>query len=551
MSPIKFPGEKIQEHRIEMIRRSEEEDDTKKSSELFGLPYINLAFKSPERSALELIPEEDARKADLAVIHKKGDSLEVALISPRNPYAKKILERLEKEFGEVSVFVVSPHSLQKAWAGYVTAKSKEKISGEVAVSPQALKEFREEIRSITDLKGAIEQLSHQKSISLVVEILLAGALALDASDIHIEPEEESIRLRLRIDGLMRDVLNFDAHMHKLILSRIKLLSNMKLNIKTVSQDGRFSVSFGDFEIQIRSSILPGEYGENIVLRVLNPSSLLSLHQLGIRKDILGTVENQIKKPNGMILATGPTGSGKTTTLYAFLKKLKTPEVKIITIEDPIEYHLLGISQTQAAPERGYTFASGLRSILRQDPDIILIGEIRDLETADTALQASLTGHLLLSTLHTNDAAGVVPRLVDIGASPSVIGPALSMAIAQRLVRRICDDCKTMRKATEQERQKLSAPELVRMWGRVDPALEVAEARGCKTCDNAGYKGRIGIYEILINTPLFERFILTNPSVTEIREYAKKNGMITLKQDGLLKVLEGITTIEEVERVAGE
>lgn len=551
MSQIKFPSKKTQEHKLEMIRRKEEEEDVKKSAELFDLPYINLAFKSVERSALELIGEQDARKANLAVIHNKGGSLQVALINPRNPYAKRIIERLKKEFKDVSLFVVSAHSLEKAWAGYAAAASKEKISGEVAVSPRALKEFREEIRTILDLRGAIEQLSHQKNVSSVVELLLAGALALDASDIHIEPEEESIRLRLRVDGLMRDILSLDAHMYKLILSRIKLLSSMKLNIRDVSQDGRFSVAFGNFEIQIRSSILPGEYGENIVLRVLNPSSLLSLEQLGIRQDILGMVEKQIRQPNGMILATGPTGSGKTTTLYAFLKKLKTPEVKIITIEDPIEYHLLGISQTQVAPERGYTFASGLRAILRQDPDIILIGEIRDLETADTALQSSLTGHLLLSTLHTNDVAGVVPRLVDIGVSPSVIGPALNMAIAQRLVRRICDDCKTMRRATEQELRKLNAPELVAIWGKIDPALKIAEAKGCGRCDNTGYKGRIGIYEILINTPLFEKFILTNPSITEIREYAKERGMLTLKQDGFLKVLEGITTIEEVERVAGE
>lgn len=547
MPKIQFPSKKTQEHKIEMIRRKEEEEEIKKSAELFDLPYTNLAFKSPDRSALELIPEQDARKANLAVIHKRGGSLQVALTNPQNPYAKRIIAKLKKEFTDISLFVVSPHSLEKAWAGYVAPLSKEKISGEVAVSPQALKEFREDIRTILDLRDAIEQLSHQKNVSLVVELLLAGALALDASDIHIEPEEESIRLRLRIDGLMRDILNFDAHMYKLILSRIKLLSDMKLNIRDVSQDGRFSVSFGDFEIQIRSSLLPGEYGENIVLRVLNPSSLLSLGELGIRRDILEMVEKQIRHPSGMILATGPTGSGKTTTLYAFLKKLKTPEVKIITIEDPIEYHLDGVSQTQVAPERGYTFASGLRSIVRQDPDIILIGEIRDLETADTALQASLTGHLLLSTLHTNDVAGVVPRLMDIGAGPSVIGPALNMAIAQRLIRRLCVKCKTMRNATEKELTKLSSA----LGKKIEPDLKIAEPHGCNICSDSGYKGRIGVYEILINTPAFEKFILTGPSITEIRGYLQERGIATLKQDGLLRVLEGITTIEEVERVTGE
>ena len=564
--PIKFPKEKLQERRIKVVRRKEEEKAAKKTAERFGLPYTSLVFKSINSSALQLVSEDEAREANLAVINKKGGAITVIITDPENRHAKELLEYLKKQFEDVSVFVASYQSVEKAWTGYTQkAKDKKQISGEVDVSPGTLEEFKENINSTKDLKEAIDELSSQKNISLIVELILAGALSLDASDVHIEPEDKKIRLRFRIDGLMRDVATIDAHLYKLLLSRIKLLSSMKLNIHNTAQDGRFSVSFESFEpqrqtgigtpteaseLQIRSSVLPGEFGENIVLRVLNPSSLLSLEQLGIRKELLDIVDTQIKKPNGMILTTGPTGSGKTTTLYAFLKKLQTPEVKIITVEDPIEYHLEGISQTQADPEKGYTFVEGLRSILRQDPDIILIGEIRDRETVETTLQASLTGHLVLSTLHTNDAAGVVPRLVDLGASTSTIGPALSMAIAQRVVRRLCEECKITKKASESELKILSR-ELEALRIGISPDLEISEAKGCDKCAQEGYKGRVGIYEILVNTPEFEKFILANPTITEIREYLISNKVATLKQDGFLKVIDGITTIGEVERIVGE
>jgi len=534
MSPIKFPKEKTQERKLGIVRVKEEEEAAKKSAKLLGFPYINLTFKPIDREALEIVPEHEAKEAGLAVISKKGQSLAVAVADPQDPDTKKIIENLKDRFENVSMAMASPHSLKKAWSGYKqTALGKEKISGEVDISPRELEKFRKEIRSIEDLGEAIGKISSQKNASLIAELLLASALALDASDVHIEPQEKDIRLRLRIDGLMRDASTLDAHIYKLLLSRIKLLSEMKLNIKNAAQDGRFSVSFGKFEIQIRSSVLPGAYGENIVLRVLDPASLLSMEQ-----------------PNGMILTTGPTGSGKTTTLYAFLKKLKTPEVKIITVEDPIEYHLEGISQTQVSAEHGYTFASGLRSILRQDPDIILIGEIRDLETADTALQASLTGHLLLSTLHTNDVAGVVPRLVDLGASSSVIGPAMNMAIAQRLVRRTCEKCKRLEAASAEELSLLKAelanlPSSLRLPQEIAQGLKLPRTKGCDTCHSSGYKGRVGVYEILVNDAEFEKFILENPPITKVRQYTKEKGMITMKQDGFLRVLEGITTIEEI------
>lgn len=537
-----------------MIRLKEEEKTAENTAKAFNLPYENLAFKPVQREALEIISEDEAREGAVAITHKKGEVVHLAMGDPENPRAQKIIEDLKKRFRDVLVFVVSRHSLEKAWSKYPQAEKKREVSGNVGVSEDTLQKFREKISTRSGLQSAIEETSQQKDASIILELLLAGALSLDASDIHIEPQDANIRLRLRIDGLLRDIAKFDERAYRLLLSRIKLLSELKLNVHNVAQDGRFAVDISGSQIQIRTSILPGEYGENIVMRILNPESLLSVKDLGIREDLLRQLEEELKKPNGMVLATGPTGSGKTTTLYAFLKKLKTPEVKIITIEDPIEYRLEGISQTQIVPEQGYTFASGLQSVLRQDPDVILVGEIRDLETADTALQAALTGHLVLSTLHTNDAAGVIPRLVDIGASPSTIGPALNMAIAQRLVRRLCKECKTFKKATPEELEILSKE----LGEKIGPRFEIAEAKsdlasakGCEECDNAGYKGRVGIYEIFIVTPEFEKFILNNPSITEIREFAKEKGMTTLRQDGLLKVKEGLTTIEEIERITGE
>ena len=552
---IQFETQDVQERQIELVRIKEEEEAAKKTAERFGLPYMNLAFKPVQREAIEIVPQFQATKANLAVILKKGNSLAVAVREPENPYTKTVLQDLNQRFGEITVLVVSSHSLKKAWSVYPRLGEKKTIVGQVAVSSQTLQQFQEQISTLSALAAAIQEVTVQKNVSVIVELLLASALSLDASDIHVEPEDETIKLRLRIDGLMHDVAYLDTHAYHLLLSRIKLLSKMKLNVHNEAQDGRFSVVLGGTEIQIRSSILPGEYGENIVLRVLNPASLLSVEALGIREDLLRIIEEQLVRPNGMILTTGPTGSGKTTTLYAFLKKLQRPEMKIITVEDPIEYHLQGISQTQVAPEQGYTFANGLRAILRQDPDIILVGEVRDLETADTALQAALTGHLVLSTLHTNDAAGVVPRMSDIGASPSTIGPALNMAIAQRLMRRACSQCTNFRKATAKELTLLGSmlknlPPTVKPKKEIGPDLEIAEPKGCELCSNSGYKGRVGIFEILVKTSEFEKFILQSPSIKEIRDFAESRGMTSLTQDGFLKVVEGVTTIEEVKKVTG-
>ncbi len=430
-----------------------------------------------------------------------------------------------------------------------------KITGEVEIPESTIKEIQLKVKTISDFKKKIES-SLGKNTTEILGIILAGAINLDSSDIHIEPEKEKIKMRLRVDGMLEDILFFDPKIHRLLLSRIKLLSKLKLNVTNRPQDGRFSILIGDTLIEIRASSLPSEHGESIVLRVLNPKKLIGLGKLGLRKDLFEIFKKEIKKPNGMIIVTGPTGSGKTTTLYAVLKELNRPEVKIITIEDPIEYELEGISQTQVDPKRGYDFANGLRALMRQDPDIILVGEIRDFETAKIALQAALTGHLVLSTLHTNDAAGTIARLQALGENPVNIAPAINMAFAQRLVRKVCEKCGSLKTISSEELKTIKkALERVGLdkMGIPMPTekTKIPQKEGCEYCNFTGYKGRQAIFESFLVDEEIENLILKSPSISSLRELAKKKGMVSMRQDGFLKVLEGVTTIEEVERVTSE
>ncbi|MDO8264744.1 MAG: GspE/PulE family protein [Candidatus Parcubacteria bacterium] len=386
-------------------------------------------------------------------------------------------------------------------------------------------------------------------------IIIGEAIILGISDIHIEPQEKNAKIRARLDGILQDILEIPLKNYESVLSRIKLISGIKLNITNHPQDGRFTALLEGKPIEIRTSTLPAEYGESTVLRVLNPKSLITLKDLGLREDVLKTLEKELKKPNGMIIVTGPTGSGKTTTLYAFLKETQKPEVKIITIEDPIEYHLPGISQTQTNAAAGYDFASGLKSILRQDPDVILIGEIRDLETVEIAIQASLTGHMVFSTLHTNDAAGTIARLASLGAKAANIASALNMIVAQRLVRKICRFCSKPDIISPENLKKIKKeledlPKSVKL-PKITETTKIQRGHGCEKCNNTGYLGRLGIFEIFLVDDEMEKFILTNPSIAALRKELSRRNMISMKQDGFIKILEGITTIEEVERVSGE
>ncbi|UZE93395.1 MAG: type II/IV secretion system protein [Candidatus Nealsonbacteria bacterium] len=438
-----------------------------------------------------------------------------------------------------------------------------KITGQVIIPTEILTEIQKEIKNLPSFKDKIED-SLKGRLTELLEIILGGTINLGASDIHIEPKEKEVKIRVRIDGLLQDVFSIDKKIYQKLVSRIKLVSGLKLNIDDRPQDGRFSVLIPEdvtkaitksYMIEIRTSTLPTEYGETIVLRILNPKSLIDLETLGLREDLLKLVNKEIKKPNGMVIVTGPTGSGKTTTLYAFLKKVQKPENKIITIEDPIEYHLKGISQTQVNPAKGYDFANGLRSIMRQDPDVVLVGEIRDLETASIALQAALTGHLVFTTLHTNDAAGTIARLQALGEKPINIAPAINIAIAQRLVRKVCKSCFKLEKISPSDLKKLKKalkdiPKINKGW-KIKPEIKIPKAVGCKDCNFTGYRERTGLYEAFLIDDELEKLILTFPSIAALREKAIKKGMITMYQDGMTKVLEKITTIEEVERVTGE
>ncbi|MBU0546867.1 GspE/PulE family protein [Patescibacteria group bacterium] len=431
-----------------------------------------------------------------------------------------------------------------------------KITGSVEISSEIIQEAKKEIQNISQFKEKISRFSAE-NITDVLDIILIGAINLSASDIHIEPSKNEALLRARIDGMLQDITSFDLIVFQKVLSRIKLLSGLKLNINDRPQDGRFSVSAQQDLIEIRSSTLPAEYGESIVLRILNPKNLITLEALGLREDLLKAINKELTKPDGMIIITGPTGSGKTTTLYSFLTKTKNPENKIITIEDPIEYHLSGISQTQTHPEKGYDFASGLKSIMRQDPDVILVGEIRDLETAQIAIQAALTGHLVLTTLHTNDAAGTIARLISLGAKSANIGPAINLAIAQRLIRKVCPQCFKMKTVSDQDLEKIkkglkNLPEAIKKkLPSITKSLQIPQSIGCHDCNSTGFRGRIGIFEAFFVNDKMEKFISTSNSIALLKEEAIKQGMITLRQDGLIKVLEKITTIEEIDRVMGE
>jgi type IV pilus assembly protein PilB len=541
---------------LQKQRRGAEEEDAKRRAKKLGLDYLDLISVAvpTEIKAMELVPEEEARAARLVPLQLVRKSLVVAVFDPTEPKAKAIIDELKKKY-EVKVAVVSLTGLKHGWNYYQYIVPQKEISGSIKIDEAKLHELQDGIKSLEDL---VKQIKDFKSpyTSQVLEIILSGAMALGSSDIHLEPTEKAGDLRLRIDGLLHTIFSeFNAATYRSVITRIKLLSNLKLNVQDEAQDGRFTISLKDRSIEIRTSLIPSEYGETAVLRLLDPRSLkVNLEDLGWRADDLAIAEAEIRKPNGLILNTGPTGSGKTTTLYAFLRKVSKPEIKIITVEDPIEYHLPGISQTQVDLNAGYTFASGLRSILRQDPNIILVGEIRDKETAEIALNASLTGHIVFSTLHTNDAVGAIPRLLDLGIQTNILGPSLSLVIAQRLVRQLCPKCKVKKDVDPVLKAKIEKL-IVALPGRVEKndykKIDVYEPKGCDKCGLLGYKGRTSIFELLQVTEEVENAIYKNPTEIELKALAKKQGMVTMQEDGVLKVISGVTDFGEVERLTGE
>lgn len=535
---------------LEEVNRKMQEEEAQAKAGSLGLPYIDLHHFPVDLSVLGLFTEEEAGEMGAVPFYKEVNDLRIATTQPHHPLLRQKIAEFEKKKNKVSLYLVSQKSFLQ------TLKFYSKVLRPKAQADETVRVEKEEdyVSLLKNLQPEEEQV--KLNASRLLEIIFGAAMHYKASDIHLEPEEHFLKLRFRVDGALQDILHFKNILHHTLTMRIKILSKMKLNVETAAQDGRITFYYLGKPIDVRVSVLPSAYGEEIVMRLLGTGATnLKLKDLGFVGQAKDTVERAIQKPNGMIITTGPTGSGKTTTLYAFLNELNKPGVKIITLEDPVEYKLEGIVQTPIDHTHDFDFAKGLRAILRQDPDIVMVGEIRDQETAETAMQAALTGHMVLSTLHTNDAAGAIPRLLNMGIKPFVAAPALTVAIAQRLVRRLCQNCKKPAKLSPTVMEKIqsllkSLPASANI--NLPTNLVFYHSGGCEQCQHLGYKGRIGIYEVLENTEEVQQLIFAaNASMSAFKKLAISQGMITMAQDGLLKALEGITDVEEVFRVAGE
>lgn len=528
------------------MSRQLEEVNAEEQAKLAGLSYINLHLSPADLNVISLFTEEEAKQAEAVPFSKDHTTIRIATTNPNNALLREKITELEKRF-TVKLYIASRTGLMYALNFYkhvVTppAHVSEDVRLDVTVA------YEEKVKQMSAAVGEV-------SVGEIIDTAFGLAMRLGASDIHVEPEGALIRVRFRVDGVLQDLLRIPKTIQRSLLSRIKILSHLKINVENVPQDGRITFFWGEQAVDVRVSTLPSAYGEGVVMRLLGVGAIsLTVGDLGLIGRSKEIIVAELQKPNGMIVTTGPTGSGKTTTLYAFLNELNDPGVKIITIEDPVEYKLQGIQQTPIDHSVDFNFAKALRAILRQDPDVVMVGEIRDAETADTALQASLTGHVVLSTLHTNDAFGAVPRLVTMGVKPFVIAPGLNAVIAQRLVRRLCESCKVATQLSEELQQMVSRilASIPAAAGVTLPAEQVFfHAPGCDKCHNLGYKGRIGIYEVIQVNSVVKEMILKEATMGELKAQAIKDGTVTMVQDGLLKALQGITDVEEVFRVAGE
>ncbi|MFH1427892.1 MAG: GspE/PulE family protein [Patescibacteria group bacterium] len=534
------------------IKLKETERATEKKAAGLSLPYINLVGFSVSVEAIALIEENLAKELSAICFYYDGKRIKIASTGPANVALKNMIEEFKNKYhSEIKLYICSEHSFNHAMKLYkMVPKTREDIKG-IKIEQKDLDKYSEQFTSFKDLQNQISKIETTD----IVTLIMSAAVKSGCSDVHIEAEENEIKVRFRVDGILHDVAVLEKELWKKIISRYKVLAGVKINISDKPQDGRFSIFTKAGRLDIRASFLPTNFGESVALRLLRPSDTgLNFEDLGLKEDAFKILKQQIERPNGMVVTTGPTGSGKTTTLYAILKKLNNQGTKIITIEDPIEYQLEGINQSQASEK--YGFAQALRSIIRQDPDIIMIGEIRDLETAEIAIQAALTGHLVLSTIHTNDAAGAIPRFLSMGTKPFLLAPAINAIIGQRLVRRLCQKCKQEEKVDENLQKDViealnELPEENKQKLDLNN-LKFYNSRGCPACQEIGYKGRIGIFEILIMNSEFEKIIISGKiSEYDIREIAEKQGMITMVQDGLLKALKGLTSVEEIFRVASQ
>ncbi|MDO8513883.1 MAG: GspE/PulE family protein [bacterium] len=501
------------------MRRQDEETNAQMLAAQYSVPYINLIGYPIAPDILSIIPQELAVKYNSIAFMRAQNKVHVAILTPENPEMIKFLQELAvKTKYEFAFVLCSPASINHALELYKTLKPDQSShsSDQIDTSQTSADDILKDVKNLTDLKDKIKTISTTQ----LLDVIFGGAVKIDAADIHLEPAENGVRIRYRIDGVLQEVAILPLDVYKSLNSRIKFLSNLKLDVKTTPQDGRFSIKTGPTDtIDIRISTMPAAYGEIIDMRLLNSKDeIVDLANLGIRPDALALIEEAVAKPNGLVLNTGPTGSGKTTTLYAILNKLNKPGIKIITLEDPIEYKIPNIDQVQINAEKGYTFAAALRASLRQDPNIIMVGEMRDKETAEIGLQAAMTGHLVLSTLHTNNAPASLGRLMDMGIEPYLLAGSINLIIAQRLVRKVCVSCK---------------------------------GKGCSICNHTGFKGRIAIIECLKPNDVINNLIIRKAPLSEFLKVAKQEGMKTMEEDGMEKVAQGITTKEEILRVTQE
>ncbi len=545
---------KLREH-----YKEEEERLMQYLSERYNLPYLILSDVSLEPDALQMIKEERAKEGEFVVFKRLKKNLFVATRNHKNPILQESLQEFKKRGFSVKLHLISRTTLNRLLSYYQDIKPTiATTSGTFTITGKEFYAKSKEIRSIEQAREFLKSLagmSSSRRISKNVEYILTSAMSLGASDIHIEPNSEGGAVRYRLDGVLVTIVEFSPQEMKQLITRIKLVAGMKINIITQAQDGSFVVQLPDHAISVRASTVPQEVGESFVLRLLDPNTVLhEIEKLGLHKIVLETFQEEIKKPHGMIITTGPTGSGKTTTLYSFLNAVKSPGVKIITLEDPVEYRLPGIIQTQI--EKKYTFASGLRAILRQDPDIILVGEIRDEEVAGVAIQASLTGHMVFSTLHTNDAIGTLPRLVGFGVDPKSLSQALNLVIAQRLVRKLCPHCSEKQVLNDEQKKKVNNFIAALPDGYKTEKLSFDTIRevgpSSKTCERCvgGYKGRVGVFETFRVGPEEEMSVIQGATTKELQDVIKKQGLPFMHQDGLYKVLTGVTSFAELGRVLG-